>query len=63
MEKKRPHQTDNEWSPEKNLIKETKYLEFCKDVNKRLMKEWDQAKKDPFPKLSQLIESTYATND
>lgn len=47
----------------KNLIKETKYLEFCKDVNKRLMKEWDQAKKDPFPKLSQLIESTYATND
>ena len=47
----------------KNLIKETKYLEFCKDVNKRLTKEWDQAKKDPFPKLSQLIESTYATND
>jgi len=47
----------------KNLIKETSYLNFCKEVDNQLTKEWEQAKNDPFPKLSQLSASTYGTND
>ena len=44
---------------EVDFISKEQHDNLCREIEQHLIKEWEQAKKDPFPKESQLQETVY----